>query len=531
MMASMMVFLATFVTVLLAMFLFFMQDPLLSGSLRMAYVGAYALIVIAAAVIAYMWSFVRLPARAKQTIAIAAHSVLGIYVVALLFRAVMLYRNYSAFIDLSYYESAVLQFSRFKLARIWDVGSPLWSQHFEPIVFLLVPWYWLGLGGSMLLVVAQAIAAIAGAVPLYKIVRHRLGAHPWVACAVVAAYLLFGGLQSSYFYGFHPITFFPFLFLSAVYWYERKSSLGYAVFLCLALCVKEEISFVVIAWGLWLLVGRKDMRWGSVTMAFGLIWYFISFGIISRFHNGGYEYWGQFGGGAGGGAFGIIQFALTHPLQFVGQFVNDERKVPTLIEMFGSFGFLPFVAPMTLIFLAPSLLLKLLSNDIAMLDSFHYSAEIAPLLALAAIEGIRSIRGNKRLMQLVPVYLGSVAICANVYYGFAFYYGTYALRLGLTPASDFMISEESKKLDMALVSIPKNATVSCQYQICSHIERGFWQKLPAPHGETLQYVIVDTKLPLVLTDKAAMKTYFDTKIVPRYSPVSMSDGIYLLRHN
>lgn len=495
------------------------------------YVGTYFFIVLAAIIVSYIGYFIRLPERATRSVSRIFRYLLIGYGLMLLYRAVILYRNYYPFIDLSYYESAVSQFAKFQFARIWDVGSPLWSQHFDPILFLLVPWYWIGLGGSALLVGVQAIAAIAGALPLYAVALKRLDNHRALGLAIAAVYLTFGGLQSSYFYGFHPITFFPLMFLLAVYWYEQKRFGWYVVFLVLSLCVKEEISFVVMAWGMWLVIGRKDWRWGSGTVACGVLWYFLSFGIISYFHHGGYEYWGQFGGGAGGGVFGILQFALSHPVQFIQQFFDDERKLPTLIELFGSFGFLPLAAPLTLIFLAPSLLLKLLSHDIAMLDSFHYSAEITPLLALATIEGVRRFIRNERLMHMAPIYVACIAVFANVYYGFAFYYQTYAMRFGAISADDFFVSDNSKKLDGVLRSIPKDASVSCQYEICAHIERPFWKKLPAPHGEVLQYVIVDTKLPLVLTDKATLKLYFDTKISPYYSPVTVDDGIYLLWRN
>lgn len=515
------------VTVALIYVLWRAREYFLYGTLLSAYIGVFVSIIVSSGVIAYAW-------RGSVSVVMGKsvrwfRNALILYASVLVVRAVFLYRNYFPYIDLTYYESAVSQFSRFQLARIWDAGSPIWSQHFDPMLFLLVPWYWIGLGGSMTLVIVQAVAAILAAIPLYGIVVRRLKGNSVVGLAICALYLMFGGLQSSIFYGFHPITFFPLLFLSAVYWYERKRMGWYTVFLLLSLFVKEEISFVVIAWGLWLIIGRKDKWVGGLSILLGVLWYFVSFGVIAHFHNGGYEYWGQFGSGSGSGVFGIISFALMHPIQFVRQLFDSENKLPMLIEVFGSFGLLPFLAPLSFIILVPSLLLKLLSHDIAMLDSFHYSIEIAPLLAISAIEGVRRVSWNTTLMRMIPIYIVSVAVLANMYYGFAFYYKNYAMRIGAIDVSDFIVTKHSKTLDTAVASIPISASVSCEYAICAHITRPLGDKLPVPHGEGLEYVIVDTTLPYTLTDAASMRSYFDTKIAPYYKEVSNTDGIYVLK--
>jgi uncharacterized membrane protein len=497
--------------------------------LMIGYSAVYLLILALSVAIAAIARSTVLSVSARATIRRFIGYSLVLYALVALLRTWISFRNYGQFVDLSYYESAVFQFAHGQLAKIWDIGSPLWSQHFEPILFLFVPLYWIGLGGGGMLAVVQAAAALLGALPLYAIAKLRTGSRS-VALAVSAAYLFFGGLQSAYFYGFHPIVLFPLLFLLSVYWYERKQYGWYSVFLLLSLCVKEQVAFLAVAWGLWLLVGRKDRVWGAVTIAAGLAWYFISFPIIAYYHHGGYEYWGQFGGGASGGIVGIAQFAVTHPLQFVRQLVDDKNKLPMLIELFGSFGFLPLAAPLALIFLIPSLLLKLLSHDIAMLNSFHYSADIAPLLALATVEGARNLTRYRRIASMVAPYIFSVAILANICYGFAFYYGRYAMRFGTVTPEDFYVSAHSQRLDAVLATIPASASVSCEYPICSHIERPFWKKLPAPHGTTLDYVILDRILPLVLTDRDAMDKFVQEKIIPFYTRVIWdNDGIYLLK--
>lgn len=497
---------------------------LFMDSLFWGYCIAFGIVITGAWCVMRIWQGFRTDVPTSISI---GQKILIVYGILLCVRTVILYLNYGQFIDLSYYESAVSQMASFSLPRIWDIGSPLWSQHFEPILLLFVPFYWLGFGGSMLLVLGQATLAVAGGFVCYRIALLRTQKKD-IAVGLSALYLAFGGLQSAYMYGFHPIALFPFFFLIANWFYERKLFGWYAIFVFLSLCVKEGISFVVIFWGVWVILGRRDWRRGILTAIGGVVWYFISFGIISQFHHGGYEYWGQFGGGSGGGVLGIMAFALSHPVQFVSQFFDDPRKLPTLIEMFGSFGFLPFLAPLSLVMLIPSLLLKLLSHDISMLNSFHYSAEITPLLTLSALEGIRVLLRRGRFAHL-GIYLFSSAVLSNIFYGFAFYYRTYAFRFGENGPGDFLRTAHSRAVDRLVQTIPEEASVSCEYAICSHIGRSLGSKLPIPHKDTLEYVLLDPKNPSVLTEEETYKKFVEERIFPNYELIVTGDGAMLLR--
>ncbi len=481
-----------------------------------AYVIAYAAIILTAWVVSRTWGPVSVRFGVLMLIAYGAILVL---------RSYSAFVNYGQFIDLAHYESAVRQFSAFRMARIWDIGSFQWSQHFEPILLLFVPVYWLGLGGSGLLVIVQSALAVTGAAFLYRIARHRVPGYPFAAVGLASAYLLSGGLQSAFLYGFHPIAVFPFFFLAAAYAYERRNAVWYAVLLTLTLAVKEEASFIVPFWGIWLLIGRKDVRYGLPTIAAGMLWYMVSFGIIERF-SGGYEYWGQFPGGAQGGLSGMVSFAFAHPGAFIGSMFSDERKLPMLIELFGSFGFLPLLAPLSLILILPELLLKLLSSDIAMLNSFHYSAAVTALLSLSAVEGCAELV-RKRAVPSLGAYLIGVAVLANMLYGFAFYYRTYAMRFGSAGPDDFIRSEHARAVDRTLAKIPHGASVSCEYAICPHIDRPYGKKLPVPHATLLEYVILDPPNRTVLVDTDVYRSFIESRILPGYRLIGEDDGVLL----
>lgn len=450
-----------------------------------------------------------------------------IYSLCIVIAAVVAYENFSQYVDLSYFDSAVRQLSEFKIPMIWDMKDPVWSQHFSPILFLFVPFYWLG-GGARLLVFFQAAFAVLAVIPLYLFTQ-KLSRSRFLGLVLALAYVVSGGMQSSIFYGFHEVTFFAFFFFWALYCWQIQKYRCFVLFAILALFVKEEIAFVFLFFGFYLLV-LKQWKYGLTAIVLGALWYSISFKVIAFYHHGGYEYWGQFGGGTGGGLIGMMGYALGHPVQFISQFFNDWRKPPMFIEVFGSFGFLPFLWPPTLLLILPSLMVKLLSSDIPMMNSFHYSAVISALMPISVVLAISHIVKKESTYRFFAWFVLITAFCASYYYGRGFYYSRYALMsLGNIRYQNVMISPHSGNVNIALSKIPQSASVNCQYQLCAHIRRPYGKKYPAPGDVMLDYVIIDTSLPLVLTTGEAMKTFYEKEVEPFYDLIYLDGKIFIFR--
>ncbi|TME97945.1 MAG: DUF2079 domain-containing protein [Chloroflexi bacterium] len=151
-----------------------------------------------------------------------------------------------------------------------DIGriarpDSLLAFHVEPMLLLLVPIYAIG-GGVIGLLVLQAVALAAGAIPAYRLARHATGsALPGVA--VATAYLLSPLGQWAVLADFHTSTIAPPLLLLAV---ERlvvgnsaKQALAAAA---VALTAREDVGPVVAALGVAVIllslrqerVGRAD---------------------------------------------------------------------------------------------------------------------------------------------------------------------------------------------------------------------------------------------------------------------------------
>jgi uncharacterized membrane protein len=404
-------------------------------------------------------------------------------------------------VDVSYYHISLWQLSQFKLPYIWDMPSiPIWQQHFEPILFFLVPIYWV-IKNAGILVAVQALVVLSGAWPLYMDAANVLKSK-YVALAISYAYLAFGGLQVGFAYGFHPIMFFPSLFIWAYYWYSRRNTGMYFVFVVLCLFVKEEISFIMMFWGLYVLLFKKEKLLGFGTITLGTLWYILCFHIIfpSFSPKEGFVYWGQYNQAYGTGVAGIITFALRNPRQFLTTLVTPNYKIETLVSIFGAFAFLPFVYPPSLLIVIPSLLEKLLSSGIAALNGTHYSAASAGVTVIASLEALRRARNNPRVQILRNnIFLGTflfyVGFFSNVLYG--------CRTFALFPLGNIVSppQENLKILHRIIKAIPDSATVGAQYVIAPHIQKPFGQLTPWPNYlNQPEYIIWDTKLPPILTE-------------------------------
>ncbi len=161
-----------------------------------------------------------------------------------------------------------INFFRMELEQLasFTIPSYAWSQHFSPFLFVFVPFFWIARSGT-LLVYLQAAAVVSGAIPLYLAAKEKLGSQ-FLGLALATAYLSFGGLQFGYAYGFHEIMFFPPLFLWAYYYFVKKRFKLYFLFILLCLTVKEEVSFIMIFWGLYLLY-KKSYRYAFGTILLG----------------------------------------------------------------------------------------------------------------------------------------------------------------------------------------------------------------------------------------------------------------------
>lgn len=443
-----------------------------------------------------------------------------VYSAFLFLTTISRYNRYlSEAIDVFYYHSAIWQLSEFKIPMFDNGSAPVWADHFEPIIFLLVPLYWV-IHNAQVIFAVQAAVAISGAIPLYLAGKKILHSQA-LALTLGLSYLMFGGMQYGYAYGFHPIVFFPTVFFWMYYFYVSKKTKLYWVFVVLCLFVKEEVAFIMLFWGLYLFFIRNEKKRGVLTGILGALWYLLCFQIVFPFFNKGASY----------RHFGQYMNAFSSPVHFLTSLVTPSYKIDTVFHTFGSFGFLLILFPPALILIIPSLFEKLLSDNIAAINGTHYSAAITGVVLVGTVEALYfflkrvSNQKRNRVIIFIAGYLLFVSLSAQLLYGYVGYSFLFLENKSGIPDAYFTHLED------VLKEIPKNATVTALYQIAPRLDTYYAnvRVFPQKH-ENSDYVVVDLYIPPVLLTPQILNNGLDTmRHDKRYQLVENRGGVVLFK--
>ena len=285
-------------------------------------------------------------------------------------------------------------------------GLNMWANHVNPIIYLLVPFYWLGAGPHFLFLV-QTLAFGIAAVPLWLLARDRFGS-PWLALAVPVAWFLYPAVEWMNYDQFHPEMLGIPAFLFA-YWFADRHRWGwYALCVVLVLSVKEDAALPIIALGVVLLL-RRHIRAGIVTIAGAVAWFLICIEVIVPAAIGGsapfflYQY-----ASLGDSTGQILVNFVAHPSKFLGLVFNHARY-RYYEQLFVPVAALAVLAPVTLLLVVPTLLENVTNNQGYPYDiRYQYGAFISAGIFLAVVEAI----GRWRYTAIKVLLAGILVFCA-----------------------------------------------------------------------------------------------------------------------
>jgi|GEM_PF-1812757 len=303
-------------------------------------------------------------------------------------------------IDLAIFDQAVWHYSRFETPFSSIRGENILGDHFHPLVAVLAPLYWIWSDPRTLLI-AQALLVAISIVPVFVFARRRLGRRP--AYLVASAYAVFWGLQGGVLFDFHEVAFAPLLIALAIVLADGAIRTGARanwawlwLVVVLLLGVKEDMSIVVVALGLYLVVRRKTAH-GLALIAVGVGAYeLITQLVIPHFATTKtFAHWtyGELGKSLPGAVWSLIKA----PWRVFTIGFSTSLKAHTIFLLFVSFLFLTLASPLMIVVLA-LLAERFLSVDPMFWNVyFHYSMAIAPVLAMGAADGVAN------LSRLLPV--------------------------------------------------------------------------------------------------------------------------------
>ncbi|MFE5809422.1 DUF2079 domain-containing protein [Streptomyces sp. NPDC056491] len=284
--------------------------------------------------------------------------------------------------DLGIFEQAIRAYAHLQepVVDLKGPGANILGDHFSPIIALVAPVYRVFPGPITLLVVQAALFALS-AVPVTRAAVRILGRARGLAVGI--AYGLSWGIQRAVEFDFHEIAFaVPLLAfaLEAVLARRWRAALLWGLPLVL---VKEDLGFtlaalaVVVAWR----ARTSDRRIAVTALALAgaaCVFAVLVFTVfIPAFATGGYGYWDKIDG--------------------AGPFAGIGTKLTTLAwVLVPTSGLLALRSPLLLV-AAPTLGWRFLSGDDHYWSTdWHYSAVLMPVVALALVDAIDTVRRGER---------------------------------------------------------------------------------------------------------------------------------------
>ena len=431
--------------------------------------GALALRLLAAPVAVPPW-----PPRRVVAAAVAAYAVVFSFVTVTRHLA---FRTHA--LDLGYYVQLTWNLAGGRGPRVSLPEMHAWGDHLSPIMYLLVPLFWIAPGPVALLVV-QSVALAAGALAVFGIARLRLGDER-AAAAFALLYLVNPSLHGVNVRDFHAAALAIPLLLAAIYSAEAGRPLSFAAAVLLTLACREDAALPVMGLGLWLAADKR--RWalglGTAAGAFAVLVADVRW-VIPSYRGAPYPHLARYA--ELGRSFGeILTGLLLHPFRAASGVVTGGR-IGYLLATLAPLAFLPLLSPAHLLGALPALAQNLLGSDPILYNHrSQYQSFVLPFLVAGGIAGYGRFARRwpeRRRAVLVVAMLASLALAARTVNDLA--------------VERWWPKSEHRAAYSILARIPPGAAVSAQEKYVAHLSlRPRVFVFPVGIGESA-YVLLDT---------------------------------------
>lgn len=352
--------------------------------------------------------------------------------------------------------------------------NAVWSDlgyHCELILLPIAPLYWFFSSPNVILVLQSVVLAL-GALPASWLAYERLRSN--VAAVVFAlAYLLFPGLEAANVFDFHAFTLAAPFLLFAFYYLDRRRYLAFAVAAALAMSTRENVPLTVGLMGLYIVVLQRRWRPGLLTLAVSTLWFVVgTYVVVPAFNNQGQGWlWHRYVGQEGSPQQ-MLSYLVAHPEALLSPapgLSNPDYVVQLLLPL----GFLSLLHPASLLLLAPGLATNLLTiyEPMHLLETYHYSAALVPLVVVSATCGAGVVAGLARRLGEWPRRATVWLLCALVLatsLGYHYYRGY----TPLSPSFSLSWPDQHHAIGQRLAaSIPPEASVSAQFNLGPHVSQ------------------------------------------------------------
>lgn len=322
-----------------------------------------------------------------------------IFIIAFIGYAFIHYQRHQQFLtygwDLAVFDQPIYLFSQGKTPFSSLHNTHTLGDHWHPLLLLAGgALYKLWADPRMLLWLESAIA-VASAVVIYVLAKKVLR-QSVLALALAVMYLFSVGFQAMVLDDFHDDVLVTLPLVLLFYFLHQRRWFGYWLSVIWILLTKEEFGLFIAAIGLFLLMKYRYFKQGLITMAMGIISFFLLLNIIMpKFAAGTYWQYSYRHYSDTNRPEVVLGRFLEKPQLLITTLVDHPAKRQTLFVSLVAFAGLPFLAPVYLVPAFESLLIRFIDPTAPLRFAFnnHYNAPLVTLLAVASVYGAR--RGLK----------------------------------------------------------------------------------------------------------------------------------------
>ncbi len=292
--------------------------------------------------------------------------------------------------DLAMYDTAIRNTLHGNFLLADQLGRNFFSEHFSPILLLIVPLYVIA-DTPVTALLVKALSVAFGLWFVYRIARHyTLSATAALLTSVL--FLNYKYLAQGVMFDFHPEMMIPTFFLGCVYGLLKMRWWLYFLFLFLALSCKQDVVIYSFCLGLYAVCYRQYRYVGLATCFISFVWAIVAWTVIipgampqdaavSHFVS---SRWGHLGEG-----YLDIPVALLQQPLYVASRIFSEAP----IKMLSLLCFVPLLGLDILLICLPGLILNTTSTfDIQASLKLHYAAPFVPFVFWAFIVGLARLR-------------------------------------------------------------------------------------------------------------------------------------------
>lgn len=396
--------------------------------------------------------------------------------------------------DMGIFDQVVWHLSRFETPSSSVRGfSHFLGDHFWPVLVLLAPLYWVAPGPETLVVV-QAVLFALSIVPVFLFARDRFAFGPSIALAI--AYACHWGLQRAAAFDFHETAFAPLAVATAILAMDRRRWALFWTTAVFMVCIKEDLIPLLGGFGV-LLMLQGERRRGAILIASSVAVFALVIGVIVPAFSDAGEY-------GYGTAYGEL---VSRPWQIASRLVTPAIKMETAALWFIPFALVSLGSPLALLVvpLALTRFLSLSPNHWG--TSFHYSAPLVPIVAMAAADGlarisryVRDTRGTSAARRVVTGIAAASVVLS------AFIPGRQPLWRVFAPGH-YRVTDAQATGNTVVAMIPHDASVVAQAAVAPHLSMRDELYVLDTNAPEADYVLMSDALspwPTASTDELRM---------------------------